>query len=139
MGQYPSLIRLLIFSNIFLLTFAALVLLSSFDKNDDNKKFKEITVERINVINEDGTPVIVISNKQRIANPIIGGKKFSVSISEGREYMAGMMFFNEAGDEMGGLVFNSFKMPNGKIAGIGHLSFDRYNDNQVIAIQYNEN
>ncbi len=40
---------------------------------------------------------------------------------------------------MGGLVFNSFKTPNGKIAGIGHLSFDRFNDNQVMALEYNEN
>lgn len=82
---------------------------------------------------------MVISNKQRIANPIIGGKKYPISASAGREYMAGMIFFNEAGDEMGGLVLNSFKLPNGKIAGIGHLSFDRYNDNQVMAFQYNEN
>lgn len=139
MRQNSFLIRLLVFSNIILLTFAGFILLSSFDKNDDSKKFKEITVERINVVNADGTPVMVISNKQRIANPVIGGKKYPVSVSEGREYMAGMIFFNETGDEMGGLVFNSFKMPNGKIAGVGHLSFDRYNDNQVMAFQYNEN
>ena len=30
-------------------------------------------------------------------------------------------------------------MPNGKVAGIGHLSFDRFNDNQVVALQYKEN
>lgn len=139
MKPSPFLVQLLIFSNIVLLSFVGLVLLYSFDKKEDDKKFEEITVERINVVNADGTPVMVISNKQRIANPIIGGKKYPISASEGREYMAGMIFFNESGDEMGGLVFNSFKMPNGKIAGIGHLSFDRYNDNQVMAFQYNEN
>lgn len=139
MKQNSFSIRLLVFSNIILLAFAGVVLLSSFGKNDDSKKFKEITVERINVVNADGTPVMVIANKQRIANPVIGGKEYPVSVSEGREYMAGMVFFNEAGDEMGGLLFNSFKMPNGRIAGIGHLSFDRYNDNQVMALQYNEN
>ncbi|MGB4844348.1 MAG: hypothetical protein WBP16_07775 [Ferruginibacter sp.] len=139
MKQNPFLIRLLIASNIVLLSFAAFVLLSSFDKNDNDKKFKEITAERINIVNADGTPVIAISNKQRIAGPVMGGKKYPVSVSEGREYMAGMIFFNESGDEMGGLVFNSFKMPNGRIAGIGHLSFDRFNDNQVLSLDYNEN
>ena len=105
MRQNSFFIRLLIFSNVILLTFVSFFLLTSFDKKDDNNKFKEITAERINIANADGTPVMVISNKQRIANPIVGGKKYPISASEGREYMAGMIFFNESGDEMGGLVF----------------------------------
>ncbi|MEI9806586.1 MAG: hypothetical protein WDO16_01185 [Bacteroidota bacterium] len=139
MKQNPFLIRLLIVSNLALLSFVVFILLSSFGKKESENKFKEITAERINIVNADGTPVIAISNKQRIANPVMGGKKYPVEVGEGREYMAGMIFFNEAGDEMGGLIFNSFKMPNGKIAGMGHLSFDRFNDNQVISLEYNEN
>jgi len=139
MKQNPFLMRLLIASNLVLLCFAAFVIFSSFDKPGHGETFKEITAERINIVNADGTPVIVISNKQRIAAPVMGGKKYAVNISEGREYMAGMIFFNESGDEMGGLVFNSFKMTNGRVAGIGHLSFDRFNDNQVLSLEYNEN
>jgi hypothetical protein len=30
-------------------------------------------------------------------------------------------------------------MANGRVAGIGHLSFDRFNDNQVMSLEYNEN
>jgi hypothetical protein len=139
MKQKSFLIQLLIASNIMLLGFVVFILFTSFDRDDSNKTFKEITAERINIVNADGTPVIAISNKQRIAAPVMGGKKYPVSVSEGREYMAGMIFFNESGDEMGGLVFNSFKWPDGRVSGIGHLSFDRFNDNQVIALEYNEN
>lgn len=139
MAKKSVLIKLLVASNVALLTIVLFILLTSFDKKHTIEKFKEITVERINVENADGTPVMVISNKQRIANPVMGGKKYPVSTSEGRELMAGMIFFNEIGDEMGGLVFNSFKMPNGRVAGIGHLSFDRFNDNQVLSLEYNEN
>ncbi|MEP7238514.1 MAG: hypothetical protein ABI685_11635 [Ferruginibacter sp.] len=139
MKHNPFFIRFLIVSNLVLLSVVIFILLSSFRKPGSDDKFKEITAERINIINADGTPVMVISNKQRIAAPVMSGKKYPVAVSEGREYMAGMIFFNETGDEMGGLVFNSFKMPNGRVAGIGHLSFDRYNDNQVIALEYNEN
>ena len=139
MRQKTILIRLLIFANVSLLTLTAYFLLTGFGKKDEVKKFREITAERINIVNEDGTPVMAISNKQRIANPVVSGKKYPVSNSEGREYLSGIIFFNESGDEMGGLVFNSFKMPNGKIAGIGHLSFDRFNDNQVLSLEYNEN
>jgi hypothetical protein len=139
MTQKSFFTKLLVVSNVMLLMIVLFFALTSFGKNDDFKKFKEITVERINIENADGTPVMVISNKQKIAGPTMEGKKYAVSTAEGREYMAGMIFFNESGDEMGGLVFNSFKMPNGRVAGIGHLSFDRFNDNQVISLEYNEN
>jgi hypothetical protein len=139
MKQNPFFIRLLVLSNITLLSLLGVFLLTSFGKTEKSTRFKEIIAERINIVNADGTPVMAISNKQRIANPVMGGKKYPVATAEGREYMAGIIFFNELGDEMGGLVFNSFKMVNGRVAGIGHLSFDRFNDNQVISLEYNEN
>jgi hypothetical protein len=101
--------------------------------------FEEITAERINIVTPGGTTVLAISNRERIAPPVVDGKVYPVSVSEGREYMAGMIFFNQDGDEMGGLVFNSFRQANGRIAGVGHLSFDRFADNQVLALEYNEN
>lgn len=107
--------------------------------NAPSAEFYEISVQRINVVNPDGKTVLAISNKQRVASPAMGGKTYPLAVSDGRENMAGMIFFNQEGDEMGGLLFNSFKLPNGKYAGIGHLSFDRYSDNQVLALQYKEN
>lgn len=99
----------------------------------------EISVERLNIVDPDGKLLIAISNKQRIPGPVVSGKSYPPSVSDGRGNTAGMIFFNEAGDEMGGLVFNSWRRPDGKIAGLGHLSFDRFNDNQVLALQYKEN
>lgn len=130
--------RLLIISNILCWVLLLYILFVNMT-NTKNKQFEEITTERINIVNEDGKRVIAISNKERIAPPVVNGKEYPVEFSEGREYMAGMIFFNEEGDEMGGLTFNSFKMPNGKVAGVGHLSFDRFKDNQVVALQYIEN
>jgi hypothetical protein len=102
-------------------------------------RFGEISAERINIVDGSGKTVMAIANKARIAGPVVAGKAYPVAISDGREHMAGMIFFNQDGDEMGGLVFNSFRLPNGKAAGIGHLSFDRFQDNQVVALQYKEN
>ena len=102
-------------------------------------RFGEISAERIDIVDEHGKTVLAIANKARIAGPVVAGKAYPVALSDGREHMAGMIFFNQDGDEMGGLVFNSFRLPNGKAAGIGHLSFDRFQDNQVVALQYKEN
>lgn len=138
MKNLKTQVRFLLISNLLCWVILAVVLLSGFNEKKQ-EKFTEITAERINITNADGTPVMVIANKQRIAGPVMGGKTYPVEVSEGREYMAGIIFFNETGDEMGGLVFNSFKQANGRVAGIGHLSFDRFNDNQVLSLEYNEN
>lgn len=130
-------VSLLVASSVAILTTFALRTVAGSASPQTN--FQEITAERINIVTPAGKTVIAISNKERIAAPVMGGKTYPVATSDGREHMAGMIFFNQEGDEMGGLVFNSFKQPNGRIAGIGHLSFDRYGDNQVLSLEYNEN
>jgi len=130
-------ISMLVATNVASLGAVAFLTLSGFAS--PRATFEEITAERINIVSPGGNTVIALSNKERIAAPVVNGKRYPVAISEGREHMAGMIFFNQEGDEMGGLVFNSFKQANGRIAGIGHLSFDRYGDNQVLALQYKEN
>ncbi|MBX7221590.1 MAG: hypothetical protein K1Y36_16690 [Blastocatellia bacterium] len=137
MNLPPKYVAMLIATN--LLTLIALMALVVTGFTSSQTSFKEIKVERINVVSPEGKTVIAISNQERIAPPVMEGKSYPVEVSEGRKYMAGMIFFNQDGDEMGGLVFNSFKQPNGKTAGIGHLSFDRFHDNQVLALQYKEN
>lgn len=139
----PKTLALLVATNVVTLCALAFLVLAGFaaprTSAQEATHFKELSAERINIVSPAGKTVIAICNKERIAGPVVGGKSYPVALSEGRELMAGMIFFNQEGDEMGGLVFNSFKRPDGKFAGIGHLSFDRFSDNQVLALQYKEN
>ena len=128
--------RLLLLSNIISLGLILFILISG---NLNSSEFEVITAKRLNIVNEDGTTVIAIANNERVAPPVIDGVEYPLEIAGGRQYLAGMIFFNQNGDEMGGLLFNSFEFPNGTTAGVGHLSFDRFRDNQVLALQYNEN
>ena len=128
---------MLVATNIGLLACLSFLILSGF--SNQQAHFTEISAERVNIVSPEGKNVIAISNKERVAGPVIAGKQYPVNASDGRDLMAGMVFFNQDGDEMGGLLFNSFRLPNGRPVGIGHLSFDRFNDNQVLALQYNEN
>jgi hypothetical protein len=131
-------IRLLMISNVACWGMLVLLFITGFTA-ERSPSYKVLSAERINIVNADGKPVMAICSKERIAPPVAGGKEYPVEVSEGRKYLAGIILFNETGDEMGGLLFNSFKMPNGRVAGMGHFSFDRFNDNQVLALQYNEN
>lgn len=99
----------------------------------------ELRIRKLVIVGESDKPAIVIAGKPNLPGPALNGREYPTSYSEGRELMSGMIFFNEEGDEMGGLVYNSFRLPNGRVAGVGHLSFDRFKGNQVINLEYLEN
>jgi hypothetical protein len=49
-----------------------------------------------------------------------------------------MIFFNEVGDEVGGLIYEGAPRDS-SYAAVGHLSFDQWKQNQVVAVQYLDN
>jgi hypothetical protein len=63
------------------------------------KRFDELTVERLNVVDPAGQLRVVISNAERFPPPIIDGKPFRRVINP-----AGLVFYNTKGDEVGGLA-----------------------------------
>jgi hypothetical protein len=133
-----SLIRALIISNIILVSFVIFILLSAFGKRDKKDDFTEINAERINIIGENGKPVLVISNKRLMPGPSMNGKTYPRDIVDGREYMSGMIFFNELGDEVGGLQYAGITKDDGGYSAVGHLSLDQWHQNQVLALDYND-
>jgi len=95
-------------------------------------KFEEIDVERINVVEKDGKLRMVISNRGRSPGPIAYGKPFGYAGGS----RPGMIFFNDEGTENGGLTFTGMRKPDGTYTSSGHLSFDQYNEDQVVYLQY---
>ncbi|HEY2376339.1 MAG TPA: hypothetical protein VGH98_10235 [Gemmatimonadaceae bacterium] len=95
-------------------------------------KFEEIDVERINVVEKDGKLRLVISNRDRSPGPIAYGKPFGYPGGS----RPGMIFFNDEGSENGGLTFTGKQGADGKYASTVHMSFDQYNEDQVIVLQY---
>jgi hypothetical protein len=92
--------------------------------------FEEINVQRINIVEPDGTMRMVISDKTRFPGAIIRGQEYPHMSRQ----TAGILFFNEEGTENGGLIFGGARDKNGKPTSGGHLSFDDYEQDQVIAI-----
>lgn len=90
---------------------------------------EELEVKRINVVGEDGRTQLVISNRERLPDPVIDGKVFKRTGIP----TAGLIFYNDEGDECGGLVFGG----GGQEAMAG-LLFDQYKQDQVIGLTYVE-
>ena len=108
------------------------LLLAAFRRDSVPTRIDELTVQRINVVEKDGRVRLVIANNERSPAVLSFGKLLSKP--GGR---AGMIFYNDEGDENGGLIFRG-KTDNGKVSAGGHLSFDRYGQDQVIALTYQE-
>ena len=92
-------------------------------------RFDEIDVQRINVIEPNGTVRLVVANKAKFPGSFFGGKE----IPRTDRQTAGLLFVNDDGIEMGGLTFEGTKNKDG-LAANGHLSFDQYDQDQVFAI-----
>lgn len=102
-------------------------IISGFKTDDLEKKFDEITVERINIVEPDGKLKMVISNSQKQHPGMFDGE-----IIMERERPPGIIFFNEEQDEVGGLIYQGNKKDGAGMV----LSFDQYKNDQVMQLQY---
>lgn len=104
---------------------------SAFTLQDKRQKFEEIDVERINIVEKDGKLKMVISNKERQHPGVMDGK---VIQRYGRPRPPGILFFNEIGDECGGLSYDG-DQDKGQSLG---LSFDKFRQDQTIQLFHTE-
>jgi hypothetical protein len=95
-------------------------------------RFEEINAERINIVEKDGRLTMVISNGERQHPGIVDGKTLS------RKRPPGLLFFNDKGDECGGLGYDG-QQQDGKVNAGALLAFDRFRQDQTVGIQYGEN
>ncbi|WP_130734361.1 hypothetical protein [Flavobacterium sp. J27] len=122
---------------VFLRTFAiaiaigTLVLATSAFKKNGNQKFTEIDVERINIVEKDGTVKMILTNVDKFpnGNTIINGRGTNVT----RKKRSGMLFFNEDGIECGGFIYDGAKSENGHSSGLS-LTYDQYDGDQVMQL-----
>jgi hypothetical protein len=100
-----------------------------------HEKFTEIDVERINVVEPNGALRMVLSNRPRSPGPIYKGKPYGYA-GGGRP---GIIFFNDEGSENGGLTFIGERRPDGRYVASTHMSFDQFNQDQVLNLDYSDN
>jgi hypothetical protein len=95
-------------------------------------RFDELTVGRLNVVDADGALRLVLSNKDRMHPGMMDGK-----LIDRPRPVAGLLFFNEEGDEVGGLTFTGREV-NGRGRANAGIMFDQFKQDQTIGISYSE-
>jgi hypothetical protein len=111
---------------------AAFLFLTAFTRQPTGQRVEELTLQRLNVVDANGTLRFVLSNKDRMHPGVMDG----VTIKRPRP-VAGMLFFNDEGDEVGGLTYTGTD-DNGRRANAG-IMFDQLKQDQTIGLTYSEN
>jgi hypothetical protein len=98
-----------------------------------NETFNEITAKKLTIVEPNGQTRLVLANSQNSPANLIHGKTYG--LKEGGR--PGLIFFNDELTECGGLVFTGRKdSKTGEYFASGHFSFDQYDQNQVLYLQY---
>ncbi|WP_160715294.1 hypothetical protein [Chitinophaga solisilvae] len=86
-----------------------------------HESFEEISVKRINIVDDAGRSRLVISNQEKMPPPVIGGKTYKRAVAP-----AGLVFYDEKGNECGGIALSA----NEKL-GMRALAFDYSNADAI--------
>lgn len=108
---------------------------AAFTHAPQKAKFTEIDAERINIVEPNGMYRMVISNRPRSIGPVYKGKPFGYRGGT----RPGIIFFNDEGTENGGLTFVGSRDADGKYSASTHMSFDQFNSDQVLNLDYRDN
>jgi len=118
---------LVVYSGLLTAVFAVVVLTGA--ASSGKASFEEIDVQRLNLREPDGTLRYVLSSSARFPGAIIRGEEY-----EHPRTQAGMLFYNDEGSEVGGLIFAGGADEEGNVRSGGSLTFDRYEQDQIVQI-----
>ena len=94
------------------------------------QSLEQLTVQRINIVEPDGTLRLVLTNHAKLPGIIVHGKEQAFARPQ-----AGMIFYNDEGSETGGLIFGGHLNEKGEVVDSGgSLSFDKYGANEVVQL-----
>lgn len=99
---------------------------------------KVLTVERLNIVEPDGKPAIVLANSQRPIAATQDGKLLLKGQEEERKGTPSITFFDGKGDEVGGMAFGNQETPDGYEA-VRSLSFDGHGQDQTVVLSHYQN
>jgi hypothetical protein len=99
-------------------------------------RFEELTVHRLNVIEADGKPRLIISDGPHFPGAIFAGKEYRHPNREyGSASRGGVLFYNNEGDEAGGMLFDTGLQDGNRYANSSIL-LDQNGQDQAMGLQY---
>lgn len=99
---------------------------------------REINVEKLNICEPNGEVKMTLFNSQNIPSLILEYEDLLPG-HRSKDGISGIMFYNNEGDECGGLIYGSGKDEDGKPNMGMSLTFDKYKQDQVVQLHLSKN
>src|SRR5215813_1541457 len=122
-------IRLLLICVVVLFVATASLVVNCFFPILPQQRFRVLSAERINILEKNGILKAALSNS--------AGFNEGQRREQGGVTFSGLMFYNEEGQETGGLVYRGKTIAGGQDADVS-LTFDQYNQDQVVYLHHEE-
>jgi hypothetical protein len=114
---------------------AAILMVIAVRADTTTASFDAITVHRINVTDADGKIRLALFRKQWEPPIILGGKAYP---ERSGPPDAGLMFYNDQGDELGGLVYGGRRGADRAVSHGQSLTFDAYRQDKVVQLMQDQ-
>lgn len=95
--------------------------------------FDHIRVHRIDIVEPNGNPRVIIADRAEFPGLFWGGKEYRHPTRD----TGGFLFLNDDGDEVGGMTFSNRKA-DGNYAASSGIMFDQYKQDQTVGMTYDE-
>lgn len=102
-----------------------------------NNKFTELNVEKLNIVDPNGKVKMKLFTQDDIPPVIMNGKDNFPGHRQ-NDPISGIMFYNGKEEECGGLIYGSEEDENGNLYAVASLTFDQYEQDQVVQMSYQE-
>lgn len=97
-----------------------------------------LSVERLEIVEPDGKPAMVLANSERPIAATLDGKTIMEGQEEERKGMPSIIFFDGKGDEVGGMLMGVTESEDGFQA-TRHISLDGYKQDQTVVLAHYQN
>ncbi|MCG3418366.1 hypothetical protein [Oceanobacillus jordanicus] len=105
--------------------------------NNKKESFKEINVERLNIVDPAGKVKMSLFNQDNIPPVLMDGEDILPGHRQ-KDPISGIMFYNQNEDECGGLIYGNGKDENDNETVSASLTFDQFKQDQVVQMRYVE-
>jgi hypothetical protein len=102
-------------------------------RGTEDASFRSIDVQRIRLLEPDGTVRMIVASNARMPGLILHGHEYPHEARKA-DGAAGMVFFDAEGTESGGLIYGGRRGPDGKLVRFGHVGFDQYGQDELMSL-----
>jgi len=102
----------------------------AFDHRSGYATFDRIRVHRIDIVEPDGTPRLILSDRAAYPGSFFHGAEIPRA---DRRDVAGLLMMNDEGSEDGGFIWGG-QAAGGRPMNFSHMSFDQYDQDQTLSL-----